>query len=111
VSKFRGYYENPHIVVGLGFRENGKIAAALDAKCYPWMGDIYHLLRDNNLFNINFDLEEEEVINFLISDYIQKYIKDVYREITYHLSITQLANLPLPDKTAWATLKKETFYE
>ncbi len=75
------------------------------------MGDIYHLLRDNNLFNINFDLEEEEVINFLISDYIQKYIKDVYREITYHLSITQLANLPLPDKTAWATLKKETFYE
>ena len=23
----------------------------------------------------------------------------------------QLANLPLPDKTAWATLKKETFYE
>ena len=111
VSRFRGYFGNPHIVVGLGFRENGKIAAGLDAKCYPWMGDIYHLLRDNNLFNINFDLGEEEVINFLISDYIQKYIKDVYREITYHLSITQLANLPLPDKTAWAALKKETFYE
>ena len=111
VSKFRGYFENPHIVVGLGFRENGKIAAGLDIKCYPWMGDIYHLLKDNNLFNLNFDLDEYEVINFLRSEYMHKYIKDVYREITYHLSITQLANLPLPDKKAWTVLKKEKFYE
>jgi len=106
VKKFRGYFENPHIVVGLGFRKNGKIAAALDTKCYPWMGDIYHLFRDNNLFNSNFNLDENEVINFLISDFTQKYIKDVYKEITYHLSITQLANLPLPDKKAWDAIKK-----
>ena len=111
VNKIRMYFGYPHIVVGLGFRENGKVAAAFDEKCYPWMGDVYHLVRENNLFNCHFDLETEEVVAYLNSDYIKKYVKDTYREITYHLSITQLKNLPVPDKNTLQLIKKENLCE
>lgn len=107
MKKLRGYFSTPHIVVGLGFRENGRVAAAYDEKCYPWMGDIYHLLRKTNLFNLKFDLDEAKVVEYLNSDYVKRYIKDTYREITYHLSITQLKNLPLPNKKAWQDIKRE----
>ena len=104
----RGYFNIPHIVVGLGFREDGKVGASIDEKCYPWMGDVYHLLRKNDLFSSsrNFDMSDREVVEYLNSDYVKKYIKDTYREITYHLSITQLKNLPLPSKKEWKEIQK-----
>jgi adenine-specific DNA-methyltransferase len=105
VKKLRGYFSTPHIVVGHGFRENGKVGAAYDKRCYPWMGDVYHLLRKNNLFSVEFDLDDTEILEYLNSDYVRKYIKDVYREITYHLSITQLKALPLPNKKEWEEIK------
>lgn len=71
------------------------------------MGDVYHLLRKSNLFNLNFDMSEHEVVEYLNSDYVKRYIKDTYREITYHLSITQLKDLPLPNKKEWERIKKE----
>jgi len=107
VNKLRGYFNIPHIVVGLGFRGDGRVGAAYDEKCYPWMGDVYHLLRKNNLFNLKFDLSDSEIIEYLNSDYVRKYVKDVYREITYHLSITQLKNLPLPNKKEWQEIKRK----
>ncbi|MEK7398055.1 MAG: TaqI-like C-terminal specificity domain-containing protein, partial [Candidatus Poribacteria bacterium] len=104
-NKLRGYFETPHIVVGLGFRENGKVAGALDERCYPWMGDIYHLLRKDDLFGSRFDMSESEILEYLNSDYVQKYVKGIYREITYHLSISQLKSLPLPTKSKWEKIK------
>jgi len=111
LKTLRGYFGAPHFVVGLGFRENGKIATAYDAKCYPWMGDIYHLLRRTNLFYSDFDLAEQEILEYLNSDYLRKYVKDTYREITYHLSITQLKNLPLPTKKEWQEIRRNISYE
>lgn len=105
-NKLRRYIDKPHIVVGLGFRENGKVGAAVDKKCYPWMGDIYHLLRKEDLFNINFDMGDLEVQEYLNSDHLRRYVKETYREITYHLSITQLKNLPLPTKKEWEKIKR-----
>lgn len=107
LKKLRGYFRAPHIVVGLGFRENGKVGAAIDKRCYPWMGDIYHLLRKNNLFNNDFDMSNSKILNYLNSDYVRKYVKDVYREVTYHLSITQLKNLPLPDEKELQKIKRK----
>ena len=107
MKKLRMFFGAPHIVVGLGFRGNGRVAAAIDKRCYPWMGDVYHLLRKDNLFKVKFDMADTEVVEYLNSDYVRKYIKDVYREITYHLSITQLINLPLPDKEEWEKIKRE----
>jgi len=106
VKKLRGYFNTQHIVVGLGFRKNGKVAAAIDQRGYPWMGDVYHLLRKANVFNTQFDMSDTEVVEYLNSDYVRKYVKDVYREITYHLSITQLINLPLPNKKEWGKIKE-----
>ncbi len=106
MKKVRGYYKIPHIVVGLGFRENGRVAAAYDAQCFPWMGDVYHLLKKNDLFTKNFDLEDPELIEYLNSDYIKRYIRELYREITCHLSITQLKNLPLPNKEEWKEIRR-----
>ncbi len=106
-KKLRTYFSIPHIVVGLGFRENGKVAAAIDGKCYPWMGDVYHLLRKSDLFTVEYDLNDSEVVEYLNSEYLRKYVKDTYREITYHLSITQLKNLPLPNKREWQKIKRE----
>jgi adenine-specific DNA-methyltransferase len=105
--KLRGYFDAPHIVVGLGFRENGRVAAACDQKCYPWMGDVYHLLKKDNLFSGGFDLTEEEILDYLNSDYLKRYVKETYREITYHLSITQLKNLPLPSQKEWQEIKRK----
>ncbi|MFH2069984.1 MAG: TaqI-like C-terminal specificity domain-containing protein [Elusimicrobiota bacterium] len=109
-KKMRGYFSEPHIVVGLGFRENGKVGAAYDEKCYPWMGDIYHLLRKVDLFNNRFDLDDVEILEYLNSDYLRRYISGTYREITYHLSITQLKNLPLPTKKEWQVIRTEKNY-
>jgi adenine-specific DNA-methyltransferase len=109
VKKLRGYFSIQHIVVGLGFREDGKVGAAIDEKCYPWMGDVYHLLRKNDLFSFSreFDMSKQEVVEYLNSDYVKRYIKDTYREITYHLSITQLKSLPLPSKKEWEKIQKQ----
>ena len=108
VTKIRRYFNVPHIVVGLGFREDGRVGAAIDEKCYPWMGDVYHLLRKNDLFSFSreFDMSDQEVVKYLNSDYVKRYIRDTYREITYHLNITQLKNLPLPNKKEWEEIKK-----
>jgi adenine-specific DNA-methyltransferase len=106
-KKLRGYFGVPHIVVGLGFRGNGRVGAAIDERCYPWMGDVYHLLRKNNLFNARFDMSDAEVVDYLNSDCVRKYIKDAYREITYHLNITQLKSLPLPNRNEWVQIKEE----
>ena len=94
----RKFFDKPHIVVGLGFRGNGQLGAAYDYKAYPWMGDVYHLLRKHTLTNMQFDLGDEEVIKFLNSKIIKRYAKDVFRDITYHFNITQLKILPLPIK-------------
>ncbi|MBC7327580.1 Eco57I restriction-modification methylase domain-containing protein, partial [bacterium] len=96
IKKLRSFFGSPHIVVGLGFREGGKVAAAYDYKGYPWMGDVYHLLRKQNLFG--FDLQDVEVVEYLNSEEVSRFVRETYKEITYHLSISQIENLPLPTK-------------
>jgi len=35
---------------------------------------------------LDFDLGDSEILDYLNSDYVRRYVKDVYREITYHLT-------------------------
>jgi len=106
IKKLRAYFDFPHIVLGLGFRKDGKVASAIDKKCYPWMGDVYHLIRRKDLMSGEFDLTDEEVVEYLSSDYVKRYIKDVYREITYHLSITQIKNIPIPNREVFGKIRR-----
>ncbi|RUM59547.1 MAG: DNA methyltransferase [Persephonella sp.] len=105
-TKLRKFFDRPHIVLGLGFRGDGQIGAGYDYKSYPWMGDVYHLLRKNTLINNSFNLTEEEVVNFLNSEIVKRYVKDIFRDITYHFSITQLKLIPLPLKEELKVLKE-----
>lgn len=105
-SSLRNFFYKPHIVVGLGFREKGRIGAAYDERCYPWMGDVYHLIRKNNVFTSDYDLDDLSVVEFLNSDYIMKYFNDTFREITFHLSISMLKKLPLPNAMELKELKE-----
>ena len=98
-TTLRKFFDRPHIVVGLGFRGNGRIGSAYDYRAYPWMGDVYHLLRKRMLTNLHFDLSEEEVVNYLNSELVSRYIKEVFRDITYHLNISKLKRIPLPKKS------------
>ncbi len=70
VKRLRYFFGIPHIVVGSGFRESGKVASALDYKGYPWMGDVYHLLPRTNLFSHN--LGEEMVVEYLDSEALSR---------------------------------------
>lgn len=107
VVKIKTFFTIPHIVVGLGFRGKGKVAAALEKKCYPWMGDVYHLIRKKTFFINRFSLTDEEVVKFLNSECVAKYIKEIYREIIYHLNITQIKSIPLPsNKEKWEAVRK-----
>ena len=105
-TRLRKFFDKPHIVVGLGFRGDRQVGAAYDYKAYPWMGDVYHLLRKHTLINMRFDLTDEEVVSFLNSEIIKRYVKDVFRDITYHFNITQLKLLPLPTKEELKKLKE-----
>ena len=98
VKKLRKFFLKPHSVVGLGFRGKGRVVAAYDEKGYPWMGDVYHLLKKTIISRDNGDLDDFEVATYLNSDYTERYIKETYRNITYHLNITQLKSIPLPTK-------------
>jgi len=111
VEKLRRFFKIPHIVVGLGFRENGRVASAYDDRCYPWMGDVYHLLNKNDMFSSDFDLNTADILEYLNSDYVRKYVKETYREITYHLSITQLKNIPCPTNSEWNEIKDGAIHE
>jgi adenine-specific DNA-methyltransferase len=55
---------------------------------------------------MQFDLTDEEVVEFLNSELVKRYVKDVFRDITYHFSITQLKMLPLPTKEELKKLKE-----
>lgn len=105
-TRLRKFFDKPHIVIGLGFRGKRQVGSAYDYKAYPWMGDVYHLLRKHTLIILNFDLKDREVVDILNSEIMRRYVKDVFRDITYHFNITQLGMLPLPTKRELKKLKK-----
>lgn len=105
-TQLRSFFANPHVVVGLGFRKKGQLGAAYDRKAYPWMGDVYHLLRVEGLAAKRFNLQEEEIVEFLNSAIMAKYIREIFRDITYHFNITQLKILPLPTRDELKTLQR-----
>jgi len=96
INTLRGYFNRPHIVVALGFRGDRQIAAAYDKKAYPWMGDVYHLTRKNTFLSYKMELSDKDIVAYLNSEIVRRYLIDTFKEVTYHLSITQLKQIPIP---------------
>jgi len=89
VGEFRWFYTVPHIVVG--HTKGGKVVAAVDDRCYAWREEI-HLVP-----KVPLSVEEmRRVAEYLNSNEVQRYVKTLYKDITPHVTITQLRLLPLP---------------
>ena len=82
----RKYYAFPHIVVG--HTKGGKLVAAMDNRCYPWREDIH-------LVPKVLGLDLDAITAYLNSETAQEYMHTLYRDITPHVTITQLKQLPL----------------
>jgi len=83
----RDFYGISHIVVG--HTKAGKVVSAIDQKCYPWREEL-HLVPKSR------ELDLEKVAEYLNSEPVQEYMKNLYKEITPHLTMTQLKLLPIP---------------
>jgi len=89
VGEFRWFYEIPHIVVG--HTKGGRVVAAVDEKCYAWREEI-HLIP-----KVPLGIDEmKKIAEYLNSEEVQWYVKTLYKDITPHITITQLKLLPLP---------------
>lgn len=82
----RSFYAFPHIVVG--HTKGGKLVAAVDKRCYPWREDI-HLVPKAE------ELDLDAITLYLNSEHVQQYMHMLYRDITPHVTITQLKQLPI----------------
>jgi adenine-specific DNA-methyltransferase len=91
VTEFRWFYGIPHIVVG--HTKGGKVVAAVDDRCYAWREEI-HLIP-----KIPLTVDEmRKLAEYLNSEEVQQYVKTLYKDITPHITITQLKLLPLPEE-------------
>jgi len=83
----RPFYAFPHLVIG--HTKGGKVVAAVDEKCYPWRED-FHLVPKLEGINIY------TTAAYLNSEAVQQYVSCLYRDISPHVTTTQLRVLPVP---------------
>jgi adenine-specific DNA-methyltransferase len=87
--QLRSFYAFPHIVVG--HTKGGRVVAAVDKRCYPWREEI-HLIPKRQGIDIG------AVIEYLNGCQVGQYMQTLYRDLTPHLTITQLKLLPVPKR-------------
>ena len=99
VAKLKLFYGIiPRIVVG--HTKGGRIFAAIEDKLYPYVGDVYHLLP-----KVKLKREElSQIVEWLNSKEIEEYVITLYKEITPHITATQLKEIPINIKINKGTL-------
>lgn len=85
----RQYYGLPHLVVG--HTKAGKVVSAIDSGGYPWREEM-HLLPKVESVDIAM------IAQYLNSEEVQQYMRTLYKDITSHVTITQLRLLPIPSR-------------
>ncbi len=75
----------------VGHTKGGKIFAAIEDKLYPYVGDVYHLLSKVKLKRNELD----QIVEWLNSKEIEEYVTTLYKEITPHITATQLKEIPI----------------
>lgn len=82
----RFFYAFPHIVVG--HTKGARVVAARDERCYPWREE-FHLV--SKVAGLN----ERALVEYLNSEPVQGYVRTLYRDLTPHLTMTQLRLVPI----------------
>ncbi len=96
-SSLRSYYAFPHIVIG--HTKGGKLEAAVDKQCYPWREDIHLVPKVTGL-------ELDEIVSYLNSEDTQQYMHSLYKDISPHVTITQLRQFPVKKEVIYGGRKK-----
>lgn len=94
-AKMRPFYGTSHLVVA--HTKGAKIVAALDTYCFAWREEFHLIPRQA--------VDESIVESYFNSGPVQAYVKTLYRDLTPHLTRTQLLRLPLPAALAAACRK------
>lgn len=89
VSRLHPYYASPHLVVGA--TKGVRAVAAWDKGGYPWREE-YHL----RPLDLGGGLEGWEILEYLNSEELNRYLKARYRNFTPHLTQRMLGGIPLP---------------
>lgn len=87
--KLRSFYGSPHLVVA--HTKGSRLVCAVDWRCYPWREE-YHLVEKASF---GYDLAALE--RYLNSDQINRYLREVYRDFSPHLTATMLRRAPIPE--------------
>ena len=85
-GELREFYNSRHIVVG--HTKGGRVVAAVDELCYPWREELHLTPKISGL-------ALKPMVDYLNSEEVQGYMKTLYKEITPHLTITQLKLFPI----------------
>lgn len=92
VSRISKWFIRERVIVG--HTKGGKLIVAVDKgfnnTYYAWMGDVYHIIPKHKPPYTN-----DELAKILNSKLMNDYIKQKYRDITPHITKTQLEKLPL----------------
>lgn len=88
----RSFYGYPHIVVG--HTKGGKVVAARDERCYPWREEIHLVPLHPGT------VDEPALVAYLNSGELNRYVQTLYRDLSPHLTMTQLRQLPVPPELA-----------
>jgi len=93
IRRLRSWFTRDRIVVG--HTKGGRIVAALEDKHYAWTGDVYHLMPYPFTYFFMKEFSLQDVVKILNSRLMNQYVRDKYREISPHITKTQLKLLPL----------------
>lgn len=92
VGRIRSWFLTERVVVG--HTKGGRLVAAVDrgrgGVRYAWMGDVYHLLPKATA-----PMTNDELARYLNSRLMNEYVRQKYRDLTPHITKTQLRLLPL----------------
>lgn len=87
-------YDAPRLVLSMNPKNDGRYAIAFDEKNYAWMGDVYHLVLKKEKCYLRNKIENK-IIKYFYEEDVNQYIRDKYRDITYHLSKSQIEKIPI----------------
>jgi len=87
VNTIRFFYAFPHIVVA--HTKGTRVVAALDKRGYPWREE-FHLVPKVK------EIDLQAVVEYLNSNSIQAYVKQLYRDFVPHLTSEMLLRIPIP---------------
>ncbi|GIV16700.1 MAG: modification methylase TthHB8I [Armatimonadota bacterium] len=85
-AELRSFYGFPHLVVA--HTKGARVVCAYDERCYPWREE-FHLVPKVG------SPDPVAIMEYLNSDLVQHYVKQLYRDFVPHLTATMLKRVPV----------------